>query len=66
MKWLKKGPYFPSTIQSEDDLAKIRVADVKKSDLAYVTEAMKIVKKELNGRVPLIGFAGHLGQLWPI
>ena len=53
----KKGPYFPNTIQTEDDLAKIKVADVA-SDLAYVTEAIKIAKKELNGRVPLIGFAG--------
>jgi len=53
----KKGPYFPNTVNSEADLARLKVADAE-ADLAYVTEAIKIVKKELNGRVPLIGFAG--------
>ncbi|BDC98156.1 uroporphyrinogen decarboxylase [Persicobacter psychrovividus] len=53
----KKGPWFPNTIDSAADLKKIRPADVA-SDLGYVLEAIKITKKELNGRVPLIGFAG--------
>ena len=53
----KKGPWFPDTINSEADLSKIKKADVQ-SDLGYVLEAIKITKKELGGRVPLIGFAG--------
>lgn len=53
----KRGPWFPQTIQSPSDINKVKVADVE-SDLGYVLEAIKITKKELNGRVPLIGFAG--------
>lgn len=52
----KKGPHFPKTITSSDDLGKIKVADP--ADLGYVYEAIKITKKELNDRVPVIGFAG--------
>ena len=53
----KRGPHFPETVKTEADLKKLRVADPEES-LAYVTEAIKIVKNDLNGRVPLIGFAG--------
>jgi uroporphyrinogen decarboxylase len=53
----KKGPSFPRTIENESDLQHLKVADAA-SDLAYVTEAIRLTKKELNGRVPLIGFAG--------
>ncbi|BDD03573.1 uroporphyrinogen decarboxylase [Aureibacter tunicatorum] len=53
----KKGPYFPKTVRSAEDLKQVRKADVH-SDLGYVLEAIKITKKELNDRVPLIGFAG--------
>ncbi|MEN7549523.1 uroporphyrinogen decarboxylase [Rapidithrix thailandica] len=53
----KRGPYFPETVSSEKDIQKLKVADVA-SDLGYVIEAIKLTKKELNGRVPLIGFAG--------
>lgn len=55
----KKGPYFPDTIKSEKDLEKFAQTDFDTEDrLGYVTEAIKITNKELNGRVPLIGFAG--------
>lgn len=53
----KRGPWFPNTVQSSGDLKKLRVADGV-DDLSYVIEAIKITKKALNGRVPLIGFAG--------
>ncbi|MCG8340797.1 MAG: uroporphyrinogen decarboxylase [Cytophagales bacterium] len=53
----KKGPYFPETIQSEQALEKLQGANVHES-LQYVFEAIKITKKALHGRVPLIGFAG--------
>ena len=52
----KKGPHFPKTIEKASDLDKLRVAD--SNDLSYVYEALKITKKELAGKVPLIGFAG--------
>lgn len=52
----KKGPLFPQTITCEADLKKIHIADV--ADLAYVTDAIKIVKQRLDNRVPIIGFAG--------
>ncbi|MCV9385172.1 uroporphyrinogen decarboxylase [Reichenbachiella ulvae] len=53
----KKGPWFENTIQSASDLSKIRIAEPEE-DLDYVLEAIKITKKELDSRVPLIGFAG--------
>lgn len=52
-----KGPYFENTIQTQTDLNKLKISDPE-SDLAYVAEAIRISKKELNNRVPLIGFAG--------
>ncbi len=53
----KKGPYFPSTIQSEQDVLRLDENNMEEK-LRYVTDAIKITKKELNQRVPLIGFAG--------
>jgi uroporphyrinogen decarboxylase len=53
----QKGPVFPDVIRSVADLAKIRDANPEE-DLKYVLDAIKIVKNELAGRVPLIGFAG--------
>lgn len=53
----KRGPWFPETIRSESDLKKLRVADGE-NDLRYVIDAIHITKKNLQGRVPLIGFAG--------
>ncbi|WP_373497298.1 uroporphyrinogen decarboxylase [Aquiflexum sp.] len=53
----KRGPYFPDTISSASDLKKLRIANGT-DDLRYVIEAIRITKKALNGRVPLIGFAG--------
>jgi uroporphyrinogen decarboxylase len=53
----KRGPWFPETVKSDSDIKKLRIANGKE-DLSYVIEAIKITKKALNGRVPLIGFAG--------
>ncbi len=50
------GPWFEKTIKSEADIDKLKIAEA--GDLNYVMEAIHITKKELNGRVPLIGFAG--------
>ena len=53
----QKGPVFPTVIRSKADLAKMKDANPEE-DLKYVLDAIKIVKRELAGRVPLIGFAG--------
>lgn len=52
-----KGPVLPDPIKNLDDLNRVRVPDVNET-LGYVFDAIKLIKKELNGRVPLIGFAG--------
>lgn len=53
----KRGPWFPNTITNLTDLKQIRVPDPH-DELHYVLEAIRVTKKALNGRVPLIGFAG--------
>lgn len=54
----KKGPFFPKTIQQATDVERLRDGEAAASELQYVFEALRITKAELNGRVPLIGFAG--------
>lgn len=51
-----KGPWFEKTIKTADDISQLRIAQPE--DLHYVMDALRLTKKELNGRVPLIGFAG--------
>ena len=53
-----KGPWFEKTIRSEEQLNLLDQNINVEERLAYVLEALKITKRELNGRVPLIGFAG--------
>jgi uroporphyrinogen decarboxylase len=50
------GPWFEKTIASESDVSKLKVAEA--DDLNYVMDAIRLTKKSLKGRVPLIGFAG--------
>ncbi|HNQ60912.1 MAG TPA: uroporphyrinogen decarboxylase [Bacteroidia bacterium] len=50
------GPWFENTVKSETDVSKLKIAEA--SELKYVMDAIQITKRELNGRVPLIGFAG--------
>jgi uroporphyrinogen decarboxylase len=52
-----KGPILPEPIRTWDDFNRITVPDVNVT-LQYVFDAIKLIKNELNGRVPLIGFAG--------
>lgn len=51
-----RGPVFPAQIMSAKDLANLHIASVE--ELSYVTDAISLTRRELNGRVPLIGFAG--------
>ena len=52
-----KGPYFEKVIESAQDIANLRTVNPE-DQLGYVLDAIKLTKAELNGRVPLIGFAG--------
>lgn len=52
----QRGPHFPETIKSVADIRKLKIADA--SDVQYTIDAISVTKKELNDRVPLIGFAG--------
>jgi uroporphyrinogen decarboxylase len=51
------GPRFGSTVRTEAELARLRdpLADGR---LEYVLEAVRMARRALDGRVPLIGFAG--------
>jgi len=54
----QRGPWFERTIRSREQLSFID-EDIDVNDrLGYVLEAIRITNNELNGRVPLIGFAG--------
>ncbi len=53
----QKGPVLPDPIQTAKDFERITVPDVQ-DRLQYVFDAIRLTKKELNGCVPLIGFAG--------
>lgn len=53
----KMGPYLPEPVKTNNDLQRVRVPDVNET-LGYVFDAIKLIKQELNNRVPLIGFAG--------
>lgn len=52
-----RGPVFHNPIRHEDDVKNLKHIDVE-SDLKYVLDGVSVTKKELNGRVPLIGFCG--------
>lgn len=52
-----KGPFLPDPIKVKADLNRIRVPEIHET-LNYVMDAIKLIKQQLNGRVPLIGFAG--------
>ena len=52
----KKGPWFEKTIQSAADIDRMVVSEVE--GVRYTIDAIAMTKKELDGRVPLIGFAG--------
>jgi len=54
----KKGPLFDQTIESVSDIKKLASGKSAAESLDYVFEAIQITKKELDDRVPLIGFSG--------
>jgi len=52
-----EGPRFRKHITSLADIEALPIPDPEK-DLGYVMDAVRTIRRELNGRVPLIGFSG--------
>jgi uroporphyrinogen decarboxylase len=52
-----QGPEFPSPLRTQAEVAKLRVPDPEQ-ELGFVMEAIRRVRRQLAGRVPLIGFCG--------
>ena len=52
-----EGPKFKNVIRSAADIAKLGVPDMEDS-LRYVMDAIRVTRREINGKVPLIGFSG--------
>ncbi|MEX0684795.1 MAG: uroporphyrinogen decarboxylase [Balneolales bacterium] len=52
-----EGPRLPEPVSTVEQAMALSVPDVEER-LHYVLEAITLTRKELNGRVPLIGFAG--------
>ncbi|MFI5362910.1 MAG: uroporphyrinogen decarboxylase [Elusimicrobiota bacterium] len=51
------GPSISNPVRTERDIA--RLTDGTAADgLGYVYDAVRLIRRELNGKVPLIGFAG--------
>jgi uroporphyrinogen decarboxylase len=52
-----EGPTFSSPVRSGRDIDALGVPDPG-TELRYVIDAVALIRRELGGRVPLIGFAG--------
>ena len=52
-----EGPKFERPVQTARDIKNLPVPDVA-TDLGYVFDAVQTIRRELDGKVPLIGFAG--------
>lgn len=52
-----EGPKFKNVIRSAADIAKLGVPDME-DNLRYVMDAIRVTRREINGKVPLIGFSG--------
>ena len=52
-----EGPRFERTIRHEDDVKALFAPDPTQ-ELRYVLDAVRTIRQALDGRVPLIGFAG--------
>lgn len=51
-----EGPRFAHPVRNEADVAKLAVPEL--DSLQYVFDAVSLIRRELGGKVPLIGFAG--------
>ena len=52
-----EGPCFERPLRQENDIKQLPLPDPEQ-ELRYVMDAVRLVKKSLNQRLPLLGFAG--------
>jgi len=52
-----EGPVISNPVRTKDDVQKIRILEAEEAT-PYVLDAIRLIRKELEGRVPLIGFSG--------
>ena len=52
-----EGPHFASPVRSVRDIDRLGTPDPE-TDLGYVLDAVRLIRRELGGRAPLIGFSG--------
>ena len=52
-----EGPRFERPVRTSADIERLGVPDPE-IELKYVMDAVRVIRRELGGRVPLIGFAG--------
>jgi uroporphyrinogen decarboxylase len=52
-----EGPKFRKPVRTAEQVAALSLPDAER-DLGYVMNAVRTIRGELNGRVPLIGFSG--------
>lgn len=52
-----EGPKFERPLRTAQDIQALGLPDPE-SDLRYVMDAVRLIRRELDGRVPLIGFSG--------
>jgi uroporphyrinogen decarboxylase len=52
-----EGPVFQHPIREMEQVERLRIIEPEE-DLPFLMEAIRIVRKDLDGRIPLIGFAG--------
>ncbi|MDX2300829.1 MAG: uroporphyrinogen decarboxylase [Xanthomonadaceae bacterium] len=52
-----EGPRFARPVRSAADVARLAVPDMD-TELRYVMDAVRLIRRELHGKVPLIGFSG--------
>jgi len=51
-----EGPQIHNPVRTLDDV--VRLSTSRTADLGYVAEAIRLVRRQLDGRVPVIGFVG--------
>src|SRR5262249_57741793 len=54
----REGPVIHEPIRHAQGIDKLRVIDPTHEGLGYVLDSVRLIRKELAGKVPLIGFAG--------
>jgi uroporphyrinogen decarboxylase len=52
-----EGPQFQKPVRTAEDVRQLPIPDPEKA-LRYVPDAVRLIRRELDGRVPLIGFSG--------